>query len=208
MVKPKLFLPDDHHYAYVTPFLSIFDIAPNLTQADVLILTGGEDVSPELYGEKPGRRTYCDAARDAKEQRLYHSFVSRKRPILGICRGAQLMCVMQGGKLAQHIENHAIYGGHRMMTSTGEEVHMSSAHHQMMLLKNTKHELLAWTELRSPVHLDGWDRNIPGIEVEPEVVMFPDIKGLGIQGHPEYLPDNHPANLYVRRLVKERLLEQ
>jgi putative glutamine amidotransferase len=72
---------------------------------DGLLLEGGSDLSPQSYGETPLRPEWSgDAIRDAYEIALFREFLARKKPILGICRGAQLINVALGGTLYQDIE--------------------------------------------------------------------------------------------------------
>ncbi|MCE7481799.1 gamma-glutamyl-gamma-aminobutyrate hydrolase family protein [Microbacterium profundi] len=69
-----------------------------------LILTGGADVQPELYGDE--RHPSTDAARtdrDAWELALFHAAERRQMPVLAICRGLQLVNVARGGSLQQHL---------------------------------------------------------------------------------------------------------
>jgi putative glutamine amidotransferase len=71
---------------------------------DALILQGGADVSPQCYGESPLHPDWNgDRHRDAYEMELLHEFMERGRPVLGICRGAQLINVALGGTLWQDI---------------------------------------------------------------------------------------------------------
>lgn len=71
---------------------------------DGLVLTGGEDLDPSLYGEEPVPETYgYDAAIDRWEGALYRAAVALDRPVLAICRGHQLLNVLHGGTLEQHI---------------------------------------------------------------------------------------------------------
>ncbi len=71
---------------------------------DALVLSGGEDVDPGAYGETPARPEWAgNPARDAFELALYRAFVASGRPVLGICRGAQLIGVAEGGRLIQDI---------------------------------------------------------------------------------------------------------
>jgi putative glutamine amidotransferase len=72
---------------------------------DGLVLSGGSDVAPETYGEKPLKPEWKgDAIRDRYEIELVHAFMRHKKPVLGICRGAQLLNVALGGTLYQDIE--------------------------------------------------------------------------------------------------------
>lgn len=77
------------------------DYAENL---DGLILQGGADVSPRAYGEEPLRPEWAgDPVRDAYEMELLHEFMEAKKPVLGICRGMQLINVALGGSLFQDL---------------------------------------------------------------------------------------------------------
>lgn len=72
-----------------------------------LVLGGGTDIDPALYGATPhGETSQPDRARDAMEMRLLEDALRRDLPVLAICRGLQLLNVQQGGTLHQHIENH------------------------------------------------------------------------------------------------------
>ena len=65
------------------------------------------DVSPEAYGEAPLRDEWAgDRVRDAYEMELLHEFVEAGKPVLGICRGMQLINVAFGGSLYQLQRNH------------------------------------------------------------------------------------------------------
>ncbi len=71
---------------------------------DGLILQGGADVSPRTYGEEPLRPEWeGDSVRDAYELELVHEFMEAGKPILGICRGMQLLNVALGGSLYQDL---------------------------------------------------------------------------------------------------------
>lgn len=69
-----------------------------------LLLTGGSDVNPALYGETAGPETEPpDADRDAAEGALIDEALERDLPVLGICRGMQILNVHLGGTLIQHL---------------------------------------------------------------------------------------------------------
>lgn len=76
-----------------------------IARCDGLVLQGGSDVSPKTYGEAPLRPEWSgDYVRDQYEIELIKGFIQAKKPILGICRGAQILNVALGGTLYQDIE--------------------------------------------------------------------------------------------------------
>jgi len=71
---------------------------------DGLLLTGGEDISPLVYGENPIKEVnYFSHARDSFEMALFKCALDKKVPVLGICRGMQIMNTSLGGSLYQDI---------------------------------------------------------------------------------------------------------
>jgi len=71
---------------------------------DGLVLQGGADISPQCYGEEPLHPDWAgDRVRDAYEMELLHEFMESGKPVLGICRGVQLINVALGGTLYQDI---------------------------------------------------------------------------------------------------------
>ncbi|WP_033825486.1 gamma-glutamyl-gamma-aminobutyrate hydrolase family protein [Kitasatospora sp. MBT63] len=121
-----------------------------LARLDGLVIAGGEDVDPLLYHEPAHPRTEADAPeRDAWEAALLRAALAGGVPVLGICRGMQLLNVVRGGSLIQHLpdvvhhEGHAggegSYGRHavRALAGTGlggvlgtESVVVPTSHHQ------------------------------------------------------------------------------
>jgi putative glutamine amidotransferase len=84
------------------------DPASSLDRVDALLLTGGADVDPALYGEAPHPTTEVDAARDRFEIPLSRHAVARDMPVFAICRGAQVLNVAAGGTLVQDIPSTVI----------------------------------------------------------------------------------------------------
>lgn len=79
------------------------DPARSLDHVDALLLTGGLDVDPALYGETPHATTEVDATRDRFEIPLSRDAVARDMPVFAICRGVQVLNVAAGGTLVQDI---------------------------------------------------------------------------------------------------------
>jgi len=73
-------------------------------ELDALVLQGGADVAPQTYGQTPiDERWQGDVVRDKYELSLLRAFLAQKKPVLGVCRGAQLLNVAFGGTLYQDI---------------------------------------------------------------------------------------------------------
>lgn len=87
----------------------VSNLAPQLARefierAQALILTGGADVDPQLFGEEPlPGLGHVDLGRDEFEIALYRAARERGIPVLGICRGIQVINVAEGGTLIQHL---------------------------------------------------------------------------------------------------------
>jgi putative glutamine amidotransferase len=80
---------------------------------DGLVLTGGTDVNPALYGETPHESVYgISDLQDSFESKLYYAAIRAKLPTLAICRGLQLINVLHGGTLDQHIVEMDAYASH------------------------------------------------------------------------------------------------
>jgi len=79
-------------------------------ELDGLVLMGGSDVCPETYGETALRREWSgDRIRDEYEISLLRAFAALQKPVLGVCRGAQVINVAQGGTLFQDLATQVPY---------------------------------------------------------------------------------------------------
>jgi len=176
----------------------------HLGKIDALILWGGADIGTSLYDEKPINhyQPKNPSSRDVFEWELIKKAVKQKIPIIGVCRGAQLLCAFAGGKLAQDVKGHQ--QPHSIKTHDGKTFeYVSSSHHQMMYphsLNKDEYEVLATTDnvlngSFSPYYgLSSIETDILRERLEPEVVLFNEIKAIGIQSHPEWqleLPFNN-----------------
>jgi putative glutamine amidotransferase len=115
---------------------------------DGLVLGGGPDLDPALYGAEPEPLTVSRPDRDSAEMLLARAALDADLPILGVCRGMQVLTVAAGGRLHQHLpdvlghEKHrpapGVYGSHeahftpgsRIEALMGEDVGIHCFHHQ------------------------------------------------------------------------------
>jgi putative glutamine amidotransferase len=174
-----------------------------LKKNHILVLWGGEDIATEIYNQKPNKHvnTYKKSIRDKEEIQLVQEAIDLDIPILGICRGAQLLCCLTGGSLVQHIEDH-VGNSHPVVTHTEENLFTNSCHHQMMVPSKDQ-KILAYDKNTMGM---GEDNLYHKIDFIPEVVHFPEIRALGIQGHPEW-PDMPKSFLhYCESLIISLLL--
>lgn len=117
--------------------------AEAVARLDGLVVAGGPDVDPVRYGAEREARTGPPAPeRDAWELALIDAALAAGIPLLGICRGMQLLNVALGGTLVQHVDGHAeavgVFGGHTVKPVPGtlyggvvpEETFVPTYHHQ------------------------------------------------------------------------------
>lgn len=179
--------------------LSIDESVHKLSSINLIIFTGGEDVNPVYYHQNTLNKTIINEKRDILEfdflkHKLYHTIVENI-PKLGICRGAQLLTVYNGGSLIQHVTGHnnckdVIYVKDNIYSSKIIEV--LSDHHQMMFpydLPKSNYDLIGWSEhFKSNTYLngDGKETILPYNFLEPEIIYYPKTNSLCIQSHPEW----------------------
>lgn len=175
-------------------------------EADLAVFTGGSDINPSLYGDKQHRLTYTNPQRDGVEVNMYKYFLERGVPMVGICRGGQLLNVMAGGRMYQHIDKHS--GGVHEITDlfTGEVIVVNSIHHQMMM-PTEKAVIIASAYLganREWMEGEVLKRDVSKEDIE--VVFYPEIKGLCFQAHPEMAgEDLQPMVDYFHKLINKYL---
>lgn len=161
----------------------------NVKDIDLVLFTGGEDVHPINYGEEIGKFTSCNKNRDDKEIDTFYKFKGHSF-LLGICRGNQLLTVLSGGKLIQHVEGHC--RDHSIVLNNKSKYNITSSHHQMIYpfdLNKKDYELIAYSEyFQSKTYLNGDNEEIKLSKdfLEPEIVYYKHTNSLCIQGHPEW----------------------
>ncbi len=190
------------------PFVSevvAADDPASLTKDDMLVIWGGEDISPALYN-KPVSRFTGAGALPSRRDRIEWALMQRAKelgvPIIGVCRGAQMLCALAGGFLIQHVSRHG--GNHVVETPTGYEFVTNSIHHQMMYPFDVKHEMLA--SIKQPISPEHWDADtLIKIPEEPEFVYFPEVRGFAVQWHPEMMKFPCEATDYVLKEIEKRV---
>ena len=161
--------------------------ATSLEDADVVLFTGGPDVDPFLYGAEKDITTHFDRELDYAQMQLYDECYNQGIPMIGICRGAQFLHVMNEGILYQDVNNH--FGDHLIRdVITGEVLTTSSVHHQMV--KPTKNNddfvVIAVADNVSTVRLLEPKDIESGENEDVEAFFYRSSCCLGFQGHPEY----------------------
>jgi putative glutamine amidotransferase len=123
----------------VEPVFAVPGAAPDSVDGLGLVLSGGTDVDPEIYGQVRHRRVgWPDRERDEMELRFLREALETDVPVLAICRGMQLFNVAHGGgTLLQHIDGHraahdvCVEDGNRLARAfTPGSLAVNSRHHQ------------------------------------------------------------------------------
>jgi GMP synthase-like glutamine amidotransferase len=172
--------------AYNHLFLSMeMVLTADLNDADMVAFTGGEDVTPSLYGDAKHPYTGNNVYRDTKEAQIFEQCLVNNTPCAGICRGAQFLNVMSGGRMYQHVEKHV--GSHTITDlESGETIYVSSTHHQMMM-PSPRGLLVASSTLGGAREwYDGeiFKKDVSNEDIE--VVFYEHTKCLCFQPHPEF----------------------
>lgn len=161
---------------------------------DGLLLPGGGDMDPKFYGQ--ARIPACgepNLLRDAAEPLLLRAFLAADKPVLGICRGIQVMNAVLGGDLYQDIKpfEHLPHNDH------WAKVHTVTVRRGTLLSRILGQD----TVLVNSQHHQAVDRVAPGFTLAAlsedgivEAIEKPDARFcLGVQWHPEWLSDADPA---------------
>ena len=182
----------------VPPFAHEDDVETILDRVDGVLLSGGPDIDPCLYGQGPHAELGpVDIGLDRFELGFVRRALERDLPLLGICRGAELMNVARGGTLIQHVEGHRqteearvpthdvrIEEGSRLAEVIGEtHVGVNTFHHQAVDALGGGVRAVAWSD----------DGLIEALElVGPEFAI-------GVQWHAEGMIDEaHHCALFAK----------
>lgn len=175
----------------------------DLADADMLVLTGGADISPSLYGEEPIFEGWYNTSRDEAEWAAIEQASKMGILMFGICRGGQLLNVFNGGKLWQHIVGHG-RDHHIKDIVTGETVTTSSVHHQMFRVTDEA-VVIGVCNLATEKFAEGarWQAGVNNPDPDVEVCYYPKTRSICVQGHPEFGPQEftHYCDRLVERYV-------
>lgn len=195
------------------------ELVDKMEDADVVMFTGGEDIHPKLYGERKMACTGANTSRDAYEVEAFNKATKlvkkgKKLICFGTCRGAQLLCALNGGKVIQDVSGHAIFSTHPI--TDGElTFEITSLHHQMMYpfnMEKDQYDITFWSSKQLSGHYEGSYVNVDemldknGRVIEPEIVVFHATDKpmcIGVQGHPEMMRRESPIVRYLNDSLTE-----
>ena len=162
---------------------------------DALCLTGGEDLEPSSYGASADPRTEpADARRDAFELELLAVARERDLPVLGICRGFQVINVAYGGSLIQHVEGHRDANGpiveHLVVPSEDSKLaaacgttpyRVNARHHQAVAEQSLAPGLVPTARIDGFIEAfeDPAQRWLVAVQWHPERAADPDLSAAG-----------------------------
>ena len=161
---------------------------PAADRCAALVLAGGGDVDPARYGQENTACFAVDPARDARELQLIEAYLAAGKPILGICRGHQLLNVCFGGSLTQHLPG----ADSHVPTPEGDLVHQTSA-----LADSFLGRLYGAAFPVNTAHHQGIDRLAPALE---PVQWSPDgvVEGCAHRTLPVWSVQWHPERTCLR----------
>ena len=187
-----------------------------LDAVDGLLFTGGEDVAPAYYGESQDERCHePDRERDLFEINLARAALSQRTPVLGICRGLQLLNVAAGGTLYQDLQ---CLPGTQRYHAVGTADRQRLVHAVRILPGTRLHSIMAVTESRvTSTHHQFVKTLAPGFRVTAESPEDGIVEGieqpeypflLAVQWHPERMYRDHAEQLALFRGLVEAAQER
>ncbi|WP_236993967.1 gamma-glutamyl-gamma-aminobutyrate hydrolase family protein [Methylomicrobium sp. RS1] len=162
--------------------------APSGEPLDALIIGGGNDISPEHYNGDINAKVRHDLARDLLEIEWIHQALKKRIPLLGICRGAQLINVVLGGNLYQDIRPLRVHTHNRPGLLPTKQVRLEADSRLAEICGKTTFRVnslhhQAIKSIGAGLRIVGWDLD----RIVQAVEACPNARILGVQWHPEYL---------------------
>jgi gamma-glutamyl-gamma-aminobutyrate hydrolase PuuD len=176
----------------------------HLWDCDVVVFGGGADLKPKMYGEVAVHpMTVMNAEHDGRDVSAYKAAKRFSKPCVGICRGAQFLHVMNGGKLYQHSSGHQ--SPHEVVnTHSGEISHVSSTHHQVMkgTVETERKGDIILKSVGVENSLEGFSPSgTPFTQIQTgdtiECVVYKESKDFCFQPHPEFSSGRDTPSLFV-----------
>jgi putative glutamine amidotransferase len=171
-------------------------------QMDGLLLSGGGDIDPALYGQPVAGAVEIDPARAALELAAWRRAPGRRLPVLGICRGFQAINVFSGGSLVQHLEGHASPTGddspriHPLRLAPGSRLarilRPTDPGRTALSVNSWHHQGLRRENLAPGYYVAGTSPHPQGELVEALESADPDQLVIGVQCHPERTESTPP----------------
>lgn len=171
-----------------------------LEEADLVLFTGGSDISPALYGAYNTDSHTCPS-RDLIEMGVYLYCLRNKKTMMGICRGSQFLRGASGGKLYQHIDDHGIGGEHaayfapfvRSLGGAAAPITITSTHHQAAMpdVSEVNFIDILFGESGDTHAVESW------IHVDYDIAAC--------QYHPEYMDEESEGMVFFQDLTRHLL---
>jgi putative glutamine amidotransferase len=185
------------------------DLVPGtrvLPAVDGLLLPGGWDVDPSFYGEKRGEKVEeTDPELDETELSMFRQARERELPVLGICRGQQVINVAMGGTLVQHLEGHEVRELGRSHLAHAIEVDPESelgraAGKDKVRVNSLHHQAIKRLGKGLQQSARGEDGTVEGVESDDGLIV-------AVQCHPEELTADRPwaRHLFERFVARARV---
>ena len=171
---------------------------PELPAVDGLLLPGGWDVDPALYGEQKDEKVGpIDPELDDTELRMFRQARQKELPVLGICRGQQVINVAMGGSLVQHLDDHDVRGhgrshlAHTIEVDPTSELGQAAREHKIRV-NSFHHQAVKTLAPGLEQTARGEDGTVEGVESDDGLIV-------AVQCHPEELTTDLP---WARRLFE------
>lgn len=185
----------------IDPQASAAERAAAFAEMDALLLPGGADLDPALYGQPLDPRTQVEPGRDALEEGAWQAALARDLPVLGVCRGMQAINVFSGGSLLQHVDGHDTptwpspeARPHPMRLTDGSRLASVlglTADEQLIEVNSYHHQALRPDQLGQGLRVSGTTTD--GELVEAFEASDPERWIFGVQNHPEREEFTPPA---------------
>ena len=167
------------YFKFYFPTLKIVTDLDDIKTADLVIFPGGEDINPEIYGEKNIGHSYVNPSRDDYEQLILKTALEYERKIFAVCRGHQFVNANLGGKLMQeirgtdyeHTQNHPLeYHGKREENIIQRyfKHSVNSTHHQGVIKAGDGQEIFATYK---GIIESTYSKNIFTVQFHPEYFL-------------------------------------